>query len=52
MKIRIETDYIWDDLSDKQREQLVIELIMTAPDAQEFQVRITKKINKLKERLD
>ena len=47
MKIRIETDYIWDDLSDKQREQLVIELIMTAPDAQEFQNKIIKKLNKL-----
>jgi len=52
MKICIETDYMWDEISDTTRECLIIELIETAPDAQEFQVRITKKINKLKERLD
>lgn len=47
MKIYIETDYMWDEISDTARECLIIELIETAPDAQEFRDKIIKKLNKL-----
>jgi len=48
MKLKLDTsDLHLEDLSDKQRMELIKELIFTAADAQEFQVKILKAVEKL-----
>lgn len=47
MKIKIETNYMWEHLSDRERLSLIIELILSAPDAQKFLEKIKNKIEKL-----
>lgn len=47
MKLTIDTEYALEDLSDKKRLELIIELILTAPNAQEFQDKVIKAVQKL-----
>lgn len=47
MKIKIESLYMWDGLSDKDRLKLILELIHTAPNSQGFLEQVKKKIEKL-----
>jgi hypothetical protein len=48
MKIQITTDYMWDELTDSQRLKLITELVYTAPNAQEFVLKVISKLNKEK----
>jgi len=52
MKISIETDYMWDELSDKNRLKLILELVYTAPNAQEFCDKAIKHLVKNKDKTD
>ena len=47
MKLTINTDYALEDLSDRERLRLIIELINHAPNAQEFQDKVIKTIQKM-----
>ncbi len=52
MKIKIDTDYIWDYLTDAQRLKLIVELVYTAPNAQDFVIKTIKKLNSEKNKID
>jgi len=47
MKIKIDTDYCWDLMSDSDRCKLILELINTAEYPQEFLEKIKKKLEKM-----
>lgn len=47
MKVTIETEYMWENLSDMDRFLLIEELIKTAPDSQWFLEKLKKRIEKL-----
>lgn len=52
MKLSIQTEYMWDELSDKDRLKLILELIYTAPNSQEFCNKAIKQLEKRKEKID
>jgi hypothetical protein len=47
MKLKIDTEYCWDYLNDKQRIALILEIIYCAPNAQDFKSKILKAIEKM-----
>lgn len=47
MKLTIDTYFALEELTDKKRLELIIELINTASNAQEFQDKVLKAVEKL-----
>jgi hypothetical protein len=47
MKIEVDTNYMWEDLPDADRFELILELIKSSPEPQWFRVKIIKKIKDL-----
>lgn len=55
MKLNISIEnmkFLWDDLTEKQRIELIKSLIFTAPDTQEFCGKIKNVIDKLEGTID
>jgi len=52
MKLSIQTEYMWDELSDKNRLKLILELVNTAPYAQEFCDKVIKRLVKENPKID
>lgn len=52
MKLSFDTFYFFQDLSDQQREKVIVELVIAAPNAQEFCEKILKRLQKEQPKID